>query len=265
MFLPGFDIGAFPNHLNRSSLFAPVGKGHRVLHHQTPMVTRDDCCLEYSGQQLDESDATLMMALIYFAQAYPLGAMVPLNRAAILRKMGKTAGKTDYAWLHERLKALRAAVLFLEARKPDKSIKYKIGGIVSFNLIKELAGFEEPGEEYTYALDPRWVKLFSNREFGVTDFEKRLQIGRGQDMAKSLQRLITASKDPVQRFSLAFLKGKMRYASPMRKFKDSLLSAVSELKRHGLVDRGEIGMSTRGSEQLTIWVKAAIDAPMDGE
>ncbi|MFN3920295.1 MAG: hypothetical protein ACK4JF_08440, partial [Methylohalobius sp.] len=27
LWLPGFDIGAMPNHLNRSSLFAPIARG----------------------------------------------------------------------------------------------------------------------------------------------------------------------------------------------------------------------------------------------
>jgi hypothetical protein len=148
MFLPGFDIGAFPNHLNRSSLFAPIARGKRKLHHETPMVTRSDCVLEYSGQQLDEADATLIMAMIFFAQRHALGVMVPLNRAEILRKIGRSTGKHDYDWLHKRLKALRAATMFLESRKADGSTKYKIGGMVSFNIIKELAGFEEDGAEY---------------------------------------------------------------------------------------------------------------------
>jgi len=96
MFLPGFDIGAMPNHLNRSSLFAPIARGKRKLHHETVMVTRSDCVLEYSGQQLDEADATLIMALIFFAQPHPLGVMVPLNRAELLRKVGRTNGNHDY-------------------------------------------------------------------------------------------------------------------------------------------------------------------------
>lgn len=38
VFLPGFALGAMPNHLNRSSLFAPIACGRREFHHQTVMV-----------------------------------------------------------------------------------------------------------------------------------------------------------------------------------------------------------------------------------
>lgn len=255
LFLPGFDIGAMPNHLNRSSLFAPIARGKRKLHHETAMVTRADCVLEYNGQQLDEADATLIMALIFFAQRYPLGVMVPLNRAETLRKVGRSTGKHDYDWLHKRLKALRAATMFLESRKADGSTKYKIGGMVSFNIIKELAGFEKDGAEYQYMIDPRWTMMFSNREYSLIDFDKRLQIVRGQDMAKALQRLIATSADPVQRYALDWLKNKMEYTSPVRKFKEALLAAVQELERLEIVGRGSIEDSTKGKPQLVLWLQ----------
>lgn len=121
MFLPGFDIGAFPNHLNRSSFIAPVARGKRKRHQQTEMVTRRDCVLEYTGEQLDEADGDLIMALIAFAQPFRLGTSVPLNRAKLLRRLKRSTGKHDYEWLHRRIKALTEATLFLEAKKPDGS------------------------------------------------------------------------------------------------------------------------------------------------
>jgi hypothetical protein len=255
LFLPGFTIGAMPNHLNRSSLFAPIARGKRKLHDESVMVTRSDCVLEYSGQQLDEADATLIMALIYFAQPYPLGILVRLNRAEILRKVGRSTGKHDYDWLHKRLKAMRSATLFLESRKADGTTKYKIGGgMVSFNIIKELVGFEEEGSEYQYLIDPRWTQMFSNREYSLIDFDKRLQISRGQEMAKTLQRLISTSADRVQRYSLDWLKAKMEYSSPIRKFKESVLAAIDEMTRREIVIKGKIEVSTKGKDQLILWL-----------
>jgi hypothetical protein len=64
LFLPGFDIGAFPNHLNRSSFVAPIARERRKFHRQATIVTRKDCVLEYTGEQLDEADGDLIMALI---------------------------------------------------------------------------------------------------------------------------------------------------------------------------------------------------------
>ena len=254
MFLPGFDIGAMPNHLNRSSFIAPIARGRRNFHRQTTMVSQSDCVLEYTGEQLDEADGDIIMALIFFAQPFPLGTAVPLNRAELLRKINRCTGKHDYEWLHRRIKALTEATMFLEAKKPDGSTRYSIGRTVSFRII---AGFsyDDKIETYSYNLDPRWVQMFGNREYSLTDWNKRMQIGRGQDMAKTLQRLAATSSDPVQRYALDWLKDKMEYASPMRKFRESLQAAVQELERLEIVAKGNIEDSTKGKPQLVLWLQ----------
>lgn len=253
MFLPGFDIGAMPNHLNRSSFISPVARGKRKHHQQTEMVTRADCVLEYTGQQLDEADGDLLMALIFFAKDQPLGTMVRLNRSALLKKIKRNTGKSDYEWLYRRLKAMREGVLFLEARKPDGSTKYSVGKMTSFNILKELE-YGETNEYYAYMLDPRWVVLYGNREYGLIDFDKRMEIGRGMDMAKALQRLVSTSSNKVQHYALDKLKDKMQYGGRMRDFKDSIDVAVAELVRLEIIAKGKIETSTKDIEQLTLWL-----------
>ena len=253
LFLPGFDIGAFPNHLNRSSFIAPIARGRRKFHRQAAMVTRRDCVLEYTGEQLDEADGDLIMALIAFAQPFPVGTSVPLNRAELLRKIKRSTGKHDYEWLHRRIKALTEATLFLEAKKPDGSTRYSIGKTVSFRIIAAFS-YDDEAEAYSYSLDPRWVQMFGNREYSLIDWDKRMQIGRGQDMAKTLQRLLATSADPVQRYALDWLKGKMEYASPMRKFREALAAACKELERLEIITNHKIEESTKGKPQLALWL-----------
>lgn len=256
MFLPGFDIGAFPNHLNRSSFIAPIARGRRKFHRQAAMVTRRDCVLEYTGEQLDEADGDLIMALIAFAQPFPVGTSVPLNRAELLRKLERGTGKQQYEWLHRRIKALTEATLFLEAKKPDGSTRYSIGKTVSFRIIAAFS-YDDEAEAYSYSLDPRWVQMFGNREYSLIDWDKRMQIGRGQDMAKTLQRLLATSADPVQRYALDWLKGKMEYASPMRKFREALAAACKELERLEIITAHKIEDSTKGKPQLALWLPAS--------
>lgn len=256
LFLPGFDIGAFPNHLNRSSFIAPIARGRRTFHRQAEMVTRKDCVLEYTGEQLDEADGDLIMALISFAQPYALGTPVPLNRKELLRKIKPgVIGSTQYTWLYKSMKRLREGTLFLEARMPDGSTRYTVGKLESFNVLKDLS-YE--GEIYKYILDPRWVVLFGNREYSLIDWDKRMQIGRGLDMAKTLQRLLATSSDRVQRYGLDGLKVQMEYASPMRKFRDALASACAELERLEIVSAWRIEDSTRGKPQLALWLPEAV-------
>ena len=256
LFLPGFDIGAMPNHLNRSSFIAPIARGRRKFHWQTVMVSRRDCVLEYTGEQFDEADGEIIMALIFFARPYPLGTPVPLNRAELLRKLKRDTGKQQYEWLHRRIRALTEGTLYIEAKKPDGSTRYRIGRSVAFHI---LAAFEydDETETYSYTLDPRWVQLFGNWEYALIDWDKRMQIGRGQDMAKTLQRLVATSADPVQRYTLDSLKAMMLYASPMRKFREALIAAAKELERLEIIAAWRIEDSTRGEPQLVLWLLAS--------
>jgi hypothetical protein len=253
LFLPGFDIGAFPNHLNRSSFIAPIARGRRKFHRQAAMVTRRDCVLEYTGEQLDEADGDLIMALIAFAQPFPVGTSVPLNRAELLRKLERGTGKQQYEWLHRRIKALTEATLFLEAKKPDGSPRYSIGKTVSFRIIAAFS-YDDEAEAYSYSLDPRWVQMFGNQEYSLISWDKRMQIGRGQDMAKTLQRLLATSADLVQRYALDWLKSKMEYSGRMRDFREAITRAVRELERLEIIVKGCIEDSTRGKPQLALWL-----------
>lgn len=258
MFLPGMEdfMRAMPNQVSRSSLFAPIARGPRKFHQETALVTRSDAVMSYTGEQLDEADADLCLQLIYEARPHPLGQPVTLNRAALLRTMGRGTGKTQYEWLHRRMKALTVATLFIEAKKPDGSAKYRIGHTEAFHILQSFR-YDQDTETYVFTLDPQWRTLFGNQEFALIDWDKRLQIGRGQDMAKALQRLVATSSDPVQRYALDWLKAKMQYNSPLRKFKEALISAIAELERLEIIATGRIERSTKGKEQLTLWLSAS--------
>jgi len=255
MFLPGMDefMRAMPNLLARSSLCAPIARGRRKMHGGTVLVSRKDGVLEYWGEQLDEADADILLQLMFDARQAAFGQPITINRAAFLRAMNRSTGKHDYEWLHRRMKVLTAATLIIEAKKQDGSTKYRIGDTKAFHI---LAGFDYDAnvEAYTYTLDPQWQVLFGNREYALIDWQKRLLIGRGQDMAKALQRLVATSSNAEQQHALDWLKEKMQYASPMRKFKNALNSAMRELERLKIIAKGRIEFSTKGKEQAA-WKK----------
>lgn len=255
LFLPGFDIGAMPNHLNRSSLIAPIARGPRIFHKETIMVTRKECVLEYTGEQLDEADGDLIMALIFYAQPSPFGTPVLLNRKKLLRKIKNgVIGSAQYAWLHSSIKRLTASTLYLQVKKEDGS-GYAIGKTESFRIISQFL-YDDETETYSYILDPRWVQMFSNKEYSLLDWNKRMQIGRGQNMAKTLQRLVATSSNKLQYFPIQNLKKQMQYTGRERDFKSALLKATRELERLKLIKSARIAQNTRGEEQLTIQMRA---------
>lgn len=253
LFLPGLAefMRAIPNHVARSSLFAPIARGRRKFHHEALLVTRADAVVRYTGEQLDEADADLTLQLIYEAIQFPLGVAVTLNRARLLRAMGRSAGRNDYEWLHRRMKALTVATIFIEARRPDGSVKFRVGHLEAFHIVQGFR-YDDASETYSFTMDPRWVQLFSNREFALIDWAKRLEIRRGQDMAKAFQRLMATSSNPVQRYALDWLKEKMQYTGRPWDFRVAVDRAMRELQRLKLVASWSIERSTHGNMQLVI-------------
>lgn len=112
LFLPGMDdlMRAMPNHIARSSLFAPVARGRKTMHKDAVLVSRADAVIKikFWGEQLDEAQADVWMQAMHEASKHPLGEPVAIRRASFLRSIGRHVGNYEYKWLH------RAK----EARKP---------------------------------------------------------------------------------------------------------------------------------------------------
>lgn len=249
---------AIPNHIARSSLFAPVARGRRKMHDGTTLSSRSDVMLRYWGKQLDEPDCDVWMQALHEARLAPLGQPIPVRRASFLRSIGRHTGKYEYDWLHESLLRLSLGMLEVKAKKyavgdvpkgeaPSKKIHRVMHLIDGFDYDEEL-------EEYVLHVDPRMVKLFGNREFALVDWDKRLKIKRGQDMAKALQRLVATSADATQRYSLDWLKEKLQYGGRYRDFKDAVSAAITELERVEVIAGGRIEAAKRGNEQ-TVWTR----------
>lgn len=256
LFLPGMDefMRAMPNHIARSSLFAPVARGRKRMHKDTVLQSRGDAVIKFWGEQLDEAQADVWMQAMKEAQRQPLGEAVTINRADFLREIGRQTGNYEYKWLHRTMQALAFAMLVIEVTKDDGKPKLSIGKTRALHMIEGF-DYDDEAEAYTLRIDPRWHAMYGNREFALIDWEKRREFGRNQDMAKTLQRLVATSSNPVQRYALDWLKGKMEYGGRMRDFRDALTRACAELERLEIITAHKIEDSTKGKPQLALWLQ----------
>lgn len=258
LFLPGLEelMRAMPNHIARSSLFSPVAAGRKKVHTDTVLVSRGDAIIKFWGEQLDEAQADVWMQAMYEASKQMLGNPIVINRAAFLRAIGRHTGNYEYKWLHRTMKALAFAMIVIEVRNTNGQTKLAIGKTRTLHMIEGF-DYDDQTESYTLRIDPRWRAMFGNREFALIDWSKRLQFGLHQDMAKTLQRLVATSNEPVQRYALDWLKDKLQYSGRMRDFRDALGRAICELERLKIVTGGTIDTSTKGHPQLVLWLRAA--------
>lgn len=248
--LPRFYPGGMPNHINRSSLIAPIGRGQRIHHSRSILKSRSDCTIEYTGEQLDEADGDILMALLCFAQGTPLGTPFELRASKLLAAIRRSNGNSQYKWLLRRIRKMTESTLYIETRQDAKN-SYQVGKLKAFHII---AGFEytDSTQSYSFKLDADWLKLFANREFSLISWEKRMQISGQLNIAKALQRLISTDSNKCQHYNLALLKETFAYSGRMNDFCTSLKKNIDELIRVGIIYSGEIRMSSKGTLQLVV-------------
>jgi hypothetical protein len=189
---------------------------------------------------------------MYEASKQPLGDAFIIHRAAFLRSIGRTDTGPNYKWLHRAMEDLSFAMLVMEVTKDGKP-KLEVGKTRALHMISGF-DYDDESEVYTLRVDPRWRAIYGNREFALIDWDKRMQFGQHQNMAKALQRLIAASSDTVQRYALDYLKAKMEYSGRMRDFMDAMNKAMRELERLEIIAGGRIEASTKGKDQA-VWTK----------
>lgn len=241
-----------PNHIARSSLFAPVARGKKKIYKDAILISRRDAVIRFWGEQLDETQADVWMQAMYESFQLPLGEAVIIKRARFLRAIGRQTGNTEYKWLHRTMQALTFAMLVIEVQK-DGMPKFTVGKSSALHMIDGF-DFDAEAEAYVLHIDPRWRLMYANREFALIDWNKRLQFGARQDMAKALQRLVATSSDLIHRNALDWLKNKLQYTGRARDFVDALDRAMRELERLDIIAEGRREISTRGRLQAT-WVK----------
>lgn len=255
VFLPGLDelMRAMPNHIARSSLFAPVAPGRKTMHKDTVLVSRGDAVIKFWGEQLDEAQADVWLQAMYEAGKRPLGLPIVIQRAAFLRAIGRTDTGPNYRWLHRAMEALAFAMLVMEVQTKDGKPRLAIGKTRALHMIEGF-DYDDITEVYTLRIDPRWYGMYGNREFALIDWEKRMQFGQHQNMAKALQRLVATSADLVQRYALDWLKSKLEYSGRMRDFKEAIEKSMRELERLEIIASGRIEVSSKGKQQA-IWTR----------
>ncbi|MEM5449093.1 hypothetical protein [Paraburkholderia guartelaensis] len=146
---------AMPNHLARSSVYAPVARGRKRIHKGSVLVSRADAVMKFWGEQLDEGQADVWMQAVYEACRSPLGGPVIIKRAAFLRSIGRQTGNYEYNWLNRAMQALTFAMLVIEVRDKDGRPKLSVGKSRALHMIDGF-DFDDEAEAYTLRIDPRW-------------------------------------------------------------------------------------------------------------
>lgn len=266
--LPDFPgRGILPVILNLSSLFTPLNNKYKrkILINEPLIHLWKMCKIKYSGYQLDESDRDVLMALINVSLHEKVGEPITINRHQLLKKIrpnGKTFGSYDYNWLWDCLLRLKFGMLEIDF-KYQNGDRLTIGKRKAFNLLSYVEEDEINGK-IIIQFDPRVARLFEKNQYSIINLVKRAKLK--VMLAKSLQSLISASKDKKQTYKLSFLMAKHGYNKvPAYKAVIKFNKASEDLIQAGIIDHYEWATCSDGTKTLTfLKVADLIPAGEDG-
>lgn len=226
---------AMPTKWTRTSLFAAVKKGRRRSYVKTPLASRSDSSILYTGEQLDAGDNDVFLHAMRLAQGLEAGGQIHFVRSHFLQAIGRQPGTSGYKWLKDSLQRLASATLFIE----DGEGKGKM-----FRLIKDMAWTES---EYWLSLDPEIASFYGRREIAFIDFEARLQMAHG--MSRLLQNYVVGHQQGDWHYiGVDDLRDFYAASSSMKNFMDprhGLPAALDELESLGLIEDHEFYVKDR--------------------
>ena len=122
--------------------------------------------------------------MFFFVGKYYRGAYSKLHRQSQeALELGRAHSGAAYRWLDDSLYRLVDATISIETKR------YR----AVFGLIDSY-GVDEKTGEYWLSFSPKAKAAFDGRDTTYIDWERRLQIGRGQQLAKWLQNYVCGHK-----------------------------------------------------------------------
>lgn len=190
---------AAPNAMVRCSLFrgAMAGKpGTRRMHQETLVASLGGEEIYYNGEDLDQKDMDVWMAVLQVFREQPMGATVQVSGNELLRLSGLSNTGPGHKALKERLKRLAFTRLDIVPSDPDNKASFH-GALLSE------AERTPDGKSWQLRLAPKLKALFADGYTWV-DWEIRDRLGRAS-LAQWLHSFYRSHRDPLP-ISVARLK-----------------------------------------------------------
>ena len=217
-----------PNAVLRGALFAAIqGKTrHRGLSEQL-IATQDGVTIQYTGAQLDQSDLDVWEQALHLVRTQALGTECHFTEKGFLKALGRSTGKSDRTWLRSAISRLTTATVEIS----NGRLTYG-GSLVSFSRD------EETGHT-VLEINPKLARFFSPTRWTQIDWEQRQQL-RGKPLALWLHGFYATHAEPYPLRVEYLHKLSGSQTNRLRRFKESLTQALSDLQASGTIRGFEI-------------------------
>ena len=212
-----------PNSFLRSALFAAIQSKDRVYFKKAEIFSQQGVTITYTGEQLNQEDLTIWLALVDLMKKDPLGTECKFTAHEILKYMDLGTGKNAYERLNSAIVRMIACAVVI-----DTSTKTYGGSLIhGYVLDKRTKG-------YRLDLNRHLIKLFGDNDWTAINWEQRKQL-RHKPLCLKLHDYYSSHEKPFP-VSLEFLSDVAGSVNKQKAdFKRKVDTALEELVKIGFL------------------------------
>ena len=181
-----------PNSFLRSALFAAIQGKDRADFKKAEIFSQQGITVTYTGQQLNQEDLTVWLALVDMMKKDPLGTECKFTAHEILKYIGLEIGGSGYERLNDAIVRMIACAVVIKT-----GTRTYMGSLIGGCDINERT------KVYRLDLNRNLIKLFGDNDWTAIDWEQRKQL-RNKPLSLKLHDYYSSHEKPLP-ISLDFL------------------------------------------------------------
>ena len=206
-----------PNSFLRSALFAAIQGKDRADFKKAELFSQQGITITYTGEQLNQEDMTVWLALVDLMKKDPLGTECKFTAHEILKYMGLPTGGTQYEQLEMSVCRMTACLVRIETERYIYGESLIEGFVIDKNT-----------NQYKVKLSRHLVKLFGDCDWTAIGWEQRKQI-KNKPLCLKLHDYYSSHEKPFP-VSLEFLSDLTGCRNSQKaSFKRQIKTALEEL------------------------------------
>lgn len=235
----GDEIRCMPNEILRSALFNARNRNQprRYFKNETIAIIDQSARISFTGEELRQNDELVWLQLIHLAKEVPTGSPVEFTPYSMVQSLRLTkskpnSGHTERVW--ESLRRMQATSLAIHSKRLARGVSLSM--IPKFEWQEEATGARLT--KWRVFIAPEMVELFGDVHFTHLQWKQRLDLPSG--VATWLHGYLASHREPMPVKLSTLQKGCGCTTETPRKFKQLILTALSELERVGFLKHYEI-------------------------
>ena len=217
------DRCGLPNSFPRSALFAAIQSKDRLDLKKVEIFSQQGISVTYTGEQLNQEDLTVWLALVDLMKKDPLGTECRFTGHEILKYMDLGTGGSAYERLNDTIVRMIACAVIIKM-----STQTYMGSLIHGCVI------DERTKVYKLNLNRHLIKLFGDNDWTAIDLEQRKQL-RNKPLCLKLHGYYSSHENPLP-VSLEFLLNITGSTNSQKSsFKRQVKTALTELVTIGFL------------------------------